>query len=30
MTTVKDRGPDVLNLVPYTENNDYWEDLGGP
>jgi hypothetical protein len=29
-TTVKDLGPDVLNLVPDPENNDPWEDGEGP
>jgi hypothetical protein len=29
-TTVKDLGPDVLNLVPNPENNDPWEDEDGP
>jgi hypothetical protein len=29
-TTVKDWGPDVLNLVPDPENNDPWEDKDGP
>jgi hypothetical protein len=29
-TTVKDLGPDILNLVPDPENNDPWEDEDGP
>ena len=29
-TTVKDLGPDVLNLVPDPENNDPWKDEDGP
>jgi hypothetical protein len=29
-TTVKDLGPDVLNLVPDPENTDPWEDDDGP
>jgi hypothetical protein len=29
-TTVKDLGPDVLNLVPDPENEDPWEDEDGP
>ncbi len=29
-TTVKDLGPDVLNLTPDPENTDPWEDDDGP
>jgi hypothetical protein len=29
-TSVKDLGPDVLNLVPNLENNDSWEEADGP
>ena len=29
-TTVKDLGPDVLNLVPNPENNEPWEDDNRP
>ena len=29
-TTIKDFGPDILNLIPNPRNDDPWEDEDGP